>query len=78
MIGPRSRAQVWLAAGITDIRCGMAETGRLWVYLRDDRPGAGHAPPAVWPTLAHREHPAHQLEYWRWDLQAVRRRYPFG
>jgi transposase len=26
---------------------GRTRTGRLWVYLRDDRPWAGPAPPAV-------------------------------
>jgi hypothetical protein len=26
---------------------GKTKTGRLWVYLRDERPHAGDAPPAV-------------------------------
>ena len=27
---------------------GKTKTGRLWTYVRDDRPAAGLAPPAVW------------------------------
>jgi hypothetical protein len=27
---------------------GRTRTGRLWTYVRDDRPAAGDAPPAVW------------------------------
>lgn len=27
---------------------GKTRTGRLWVYVRDDRPAAGHEPPAAW------------------------------
>jgi transposase len=26
---------------------GKTRTGRLWIYVRDDRPFAGHAPPAA-------------------------------
>ncbi len=26
---------------------GRTQTGRLWAYVRDDRPAAGHDPPAV-------------------------------
>ena len=50
-----------------------AKTGRLWVYVRDDRPGAGQAPPAVWfQYSADRkgEHPAQHLKDWRGILQA--------
>ena len=50
-----------------------AKTGRLWVYVRDDRPGAGQAPPAVWfQYSADRkgEHPARHLKDWRGILQA--------
>jgi len=50
-----------------------AKTGRLWVYVRDDRPGAGQAPPAVWfQYSADRkgEHPARHLKGWRGILQA--------
>jgi transposase len=50
-----------------------AKTGRLWVYVRDDRPGAGQAPPAVWfQYSADRkgENPARHLKDWRGILQA--------
>ena len=50
-----------------------AKTGRLWVYVRDDRPGARQAPPAVWfQYSADRkgEHPAQHLKDWRGILQA--------
>lgn len=50
-----------------------AKTGRLWVYVRDDRLGAGQAPPAVWfQYSADRkgEHPARHLKSWRGILQA--------
>ena len=50
-----------------------AKTGRLWVYVRDDRPGAGQAPPAVWfQYSADRkgEHPARHLKDWQGILQA--------
>ncbi len=50
-----------------------AKTGRLWVYVRDDRPGAGQAPPAVWfqySASRHGEHPARHLKEWQGILQA--------
>lgn len=50
-----------------------AKTGRLWVYVRDDRPGAGQAPPAVWFQYSagrHGEHPARHLKDWHGILQA--------
>jgi transposase len=50
-----------------------AKTGRLWVYVRDDRPGAGQAPPAVWFQYSagrHGEHPARHLKDWQGILQA--------
>jgi hypothetical protein len=50
-----------------------AKTGRLWVYVRDDRPGSGRAPPAVWfQYSADRkgEHPARHLKGWWGILQA--------
>ena len=51
-----------------------AKTGRLWVYVRDDRPNAGQAPPAVWfQYSADRkgEHPARHLKDWHGVLQAA-------
>ncbi len=55
-----------------------AKTGRLWVYVRDDRPhrgsnGDASAPPAVWfQYSANRqgEHAARHLKGWRGILQA--------
>lgn len=54
------------------------KTGRMWVYVRDDRPHRGSngnatAPPAVWfQYSANRqgEHPARHLKGWRGILQA--------
>ncbi|TDP62592.1 IS66 family transposase [Roseateles toxinivorans] len=50
-----------------------AKTGRLWVYVRDDRPSAGTAPPAVWFQYSPNrkgEHPARHLKDWQGILQA--------
>jgi transposase len=55
-----------------------AKTGRLWVYVRDDRPHqdskvAGQAPPAVWfqySASRHGQHPARHLKDWQGILQA--------
>ena len=52
---------------------GKAKTGRLWVYVRDDRPHAGKAEPAVWfQYSADRkgDHPARHLSGWGGVLQA--------
>ena len=52
---------------------GTAKTGRLWVYVRDDRPSAMPEPPAVWfQYSANRkgEHPARHLKNWNGILQA--------
>jgi hypothetical protein len=52
---------------------GRTTTGRLWVYVRDDRPFAGPAPPAA---LLHyspdrkAEHPRRHLQGWQGILQA--------
>jgi transposase len=52
---------------------GKTDTGRLWTYVRDDRPFAGPAPPA---TLFHYsrdrrgEHPQAHLATWSGILQA--------
>jgi transposase len=62
----------------TPIRClggkgKKARTGRLWVYVRDDRPSGDKAPPAVWfQYSADRkgEHPARHLKNFRGILQA--------
>lgn len=50
-----------------------AHTGRLWVYVRDDRPCGDKAPPAVWfQYSADRkgEHPARHLKKFTGVLQA--------
>lgn len=52
---------------------GKTKTGRLWTYVRDERPAAGQAAPAVWFTYtANRngEHPQHQLRDFTGVLQA--------
>jgi transposase len=52
---------------------GKTDTGRLWVYVRDDRPFAGGAPPAaVFRYSRNRkgEHPVRHLERWSGILQA--------
>ena len=52
---------------------GKAHTGRLWVYVRDDRPSGDQAPPAVWfQYSANRkgEHPARHLKNFKGVLQA--------
>lgn len=49
------------------------DTGRLWVYVRDDRPFAGGAPPAAFYRFSRDrrgEHPLTQLSGWSGILQA--------
>ena len=52
---------------------GGTKTARLWTYVRDDRPFAGHAPPAVIFYFSRDrggEHPALHLKGWQGILQA--------
>jgi transposase len=52
---------------------GKTSTGRLWCYVRDDRPFAGQAPPAVlycYSPDRKGEHPRQHLEQFRGILQA--------
>jgi len=52
---------------------GKTATGRLWVYVRDDRPWAGTAPPAVFYRYSpdrKGEHPRGHLSDFRGILQA--------
>jgi len=52
---------------------GKTKTGRLWTYVRDDRPAGDHAAPAVWFAYSpdrKGEHPARHLEKFRGTLQA--------
>ncbi len=52
---------------------GRTKTGRLWVYVRDDRPAASTDPPAVWFQYSpdrKGEHPQRHLNSFRGILQA--------
>src|SRR6266568_7882629 len=52
---------------------GKTKTGRLWTYVRDDRPAGARAAPAVWFAYSpdrKGEHPAQHLEKFRGTLQA--------
>jgi hypothetical protein len=52
---------------------GKARTGRLWTYVRDDRPGGGKTPPAVWFAYTpdrKGEHPIAHLSEFTGTLQA--------
>jgi transposase len=52
---------------------GKTKTGRLWTYVRDDRPAGDQAAPAVWFAYSpdrKGEHPAQHLREFRGALQA--------
>jgi transposase len=52
---------------------GKTKTGRLWTYVRDDRPAGDSAAPAVWFAYSpdrKGEHPERHLEKFRGALQA--------
>ena len=52
---------------------GRTKTGRLWTYVRDDRPAGSTDPPAVWFAYSpdrKAEHPASHLRDFRGVLQA--------
>ena len=52
---------------------GKTDKGRLWVYVRDDRPFGGSAPPAALFKFSRDrrgEHPKRHLEGWAGVLQA--------
>jgi len=52
---------------------GKTKTGRLWTYVRDDRPAGDSSAPAVWFAYSpdrKGEHPAQHLEKFRGTLQA--------
>jgi transposase len=52
---------------------GKTKTGRLWTYVRDDRPAASTDAPAVWFAYSpdrKSEHPANHLATFRGRLQA--------
>jgi hypothetical protein len=52
---------------------GKTKTGRLWTYVRDDRPAGEHTAPAVWFAYSKDrkgEHPRHHLKNFAGALQA--------
>ena len=52
---------------------GKTKTGRLWTYVRDDRPAGSQAAPAVWFAYSpdrKGEHPARHLSSYKGILQA--------
>jgi len=52
---------------------GRTKTGRLWVYVRDDRPAGSTEPPAAWYRYSpdrRGEHPQDHLKDFRGILQA--------
>ena len=52
---------------------GKTRTGRLWTYVRDDRPAGYTTPPAVWLTYSEDrkgEHPRRHLKDFKGALQA--------
>jgi transposase len=52
---------------------GKTKTGRLWTYVRDDRPAGSTDPPAVWFAYSpdrKSDHPANHLREFRGVLQA--------
>lgn len=52
---------------------GTTRQGRLWTYVRDDRPAANNAPPAVWFAYSpdrKGEHPCRHLRNFQGILQA--------
>jgi hypothetical protein len=52
---------------------GRTKTGRLWTYVRDDRPAGDQAAPAVWFAYSpdrKGEHPEQHLKKFRGTLQA--------
>jgi transposase len=52
---------------------GKTKTGRLWTYVRDDRPAGSRDPPAVWYRYSPNrkgEHPRAHLRHFRGILQA--------
>ena len=52
---------------------GKTETGRFWVYVRDDRPFGGKGPPAAFFEYSRNragEHPQKHLAGWTGIIQA--------
>ena len=58
---------------VLDPGAGKTKTGRLWVYVRDDRPAGNPAPAAAWYRYSpdrKGEHPQDHLKKYRGILQA--------
>jgi len=58
---------------VLDPKRGKTKTGRLWTYVRDDRPAGSHDPPAVWYRYSPNrkgEHPQAHLRHFHGILQA--------
>lgn len=58
---------------VLDPGAGKTKTGRLWVYVRDDRPSAGGDPPAAWFRYSpdrRGHHPQEHLRGFKGALQA--------
>jgi transposase len=58
---------------VLDPGAGKTKTGRLWVYVRDDRPAGNPAPAAAWYRYSpdrKGEHPREHLHQYRGILQA--------
>ena len=59
---------------------GKIKTGRLWTYVRDDRPAGYETPPAVWFAYSEDrkgEHPRNHLKDFQGALQADGKRPDF-
>ena len=64
MIGPRAGTRVWLAAGVTDMRCGIDSlAAKVHTVLAED-PYAGH-------VFAFRGRRAHLVKLLFWDGQGL-------
>jgi len=58
---------------VLDLGRGRTKTGRLWTYVRDDRPSGSLAPPAVWYRYSPNRqgiHPREHLAHYEGILQA--------
>ncbi len=54
---------------------GKTKTGRLWTYVRDDRPAGDETPPAVWFAYSEDrkgDHPRQHLKHFTGALQCYR------
>jgi transposase len=73
MIPVPSGVRVWLATTVPVLAKNKTVTGRLWTYVRDDRPCGGSDPPAALSFYSRDrggEHPRRYLSGWAGILQA--------